>query len=105
VVLLTGIANSGALHSFVNTNYKFTRHFNFPDHHLYTASDLRQVAEVALTHRAAVITTEKDAAKIGSAEFMPFLSDAPFFYLPIEVEFLKNGKDFDEMILNAVKNA
>jgi tetraacyldisaccharide 4'-kinase len=105
VVLLTGIANSAPLLSYVNANYKLARHFNFPDHHLYTASDLTKIAEAAHNHRAAVITTEKDAAKIGSTEFMPFLSATPSFYLPIEVEFLKNGKDFDEMIINAVKNA
>jgi len=25
------------------------------------------------------------------------------FYLPIEIEFLKNGKEFDEMVLNAAR--
>jgi tetraacyldisaccharide 4'-kinase len=105
VVLLTGIANSGPLHSFISTNYKLARHFNFPDHHAYTTSDLKQIAETAHAHRAALITTEKDAAKIDSDQFLPFLSAIPAFYLPIEVEFLKNGKDFDEMVLNAVKNA
>ena len=30
------------------------------------------------------------------------LEHVPFFYLPIEIDFIKGGKDFDEMILNAV---
>jgi tetraacyldisaccharide 4'-kinase len=105
VVLVTGIANARPLHSFVDANYKLARHFDFPDHHSYSPQDLKQVMEAAQHHRAAVITTEKDAAKIGLPEFSTLLSTVSFFYLPIEVEFLKNGKDFDEMILNAVKNA
>ena len=52
---------------------------------------------------AAVVTTEKDVAKMNGEALNA--APIPLHYLPIEIEFLKNGKDFDEMVLNAVKNA
>ncbi len=36
----------------------------FQDHHLYTASELRQLAALAADHGAMLITTEKDAARL-----------------------------------------
>jgi tetraacyldisaccharide 4'-kinase len=105
VVLVTGIANAKPLTLFIASNFQMVRHFGFSDHYRYTKKDMETISSFAKEHEAAVITTEKDFVKMDSEEFQPFLSDTPFFYLPIEVEFLKNGKDFDEMVLNAVKNA
>lgn len=105
IILVTGIANPKPLLTHLKSNYKLIRHFDFPDHHHYSRSDLETITALAEEHKATVITTEKDFVKIDVAEFGIFLSRAPFFYLPIEIEFLKNGKDFDEMVLNVVKNA
>lgn len=105
VALVTGIANAKPLALFVAGSFSIVKHFAFPDHHSYTQKDMAMISSFAKEHGAAVITTEKDFAKMDTEEFKVFLSQAPFFYLPIEIEFLKNGKDFDEMVLNAVKNA
>lgn len=105
VVLVSGIADASSLHAYITANHKLVKHFDFADHHRYTAYDLKQIVSMAQRHHAAVITTEKDAVKILDPKLKPFLSEVPFFYLPIEVEFLKNRQDFDEMVLNAVKNA
>ena len=105
VVLVTGIANARSLHQHIRGNFRIVRHFDFPDHHIYSTAEVSKIAEVADKHRAMVITTEKDAAKLGSSAFGAFVDKTPFFYLPVEIEFVKNGKDFDEMVLNAVKNA
>jgi tetraacyldisaccharide 4'-kinase len=105
VVLVTGIANAKPMVSFISNRYRLIKHFDFPDHHVYSPRDLQQIVDSTRAENAAVITTEKDFVKLDSGEFSIFLSQAPFFYLPIEIEFLKNGKDFDEMVLNVVKNA
>ena len=105
VVLVTGIAHAESLQAYVASTYKLVKHFDFSDHHYYSAEDLEQITAIAREHHAAIITTEKDATKIDSVNLRPFLGDTPFFCLPIEIEFLKNGEDFDAMILNAVKNA
>jgi tetraacyldisaccharide 4'-kinase len=105
VILVTGIADATSLKAHITANYKLVRHFDFADHHSYTAADMKLIDQEARAQKAAVITTEKDAVKLNAAHFREFFSETAFFYLPIEVEFLKNGKDFDEMIINAVKNA
>lgn len=37
----------------------------FADHHRYTAHDLAQLGTMAATHQATLLTTEKDAARLG----------------------------------------
>lgn len=39
----------------------------FPDHHPYTRSDLDRLQRLAEAHGAGLVTTEKDAARLGSA--------------------------------------
>src|SRR5688500_17872842 len=103
VILLSGIANHHTLEQYVAANYTLVRHFAFPDHHVYTDEDLRPVSELAAREKAIVLTTEKDAVKLDMSQLKPVISSVPFFYLPIQMEFLKNGKDFDEMVLNVLK--
>jgi tetraacyldisaccharide 4'-kinase len=105
IILVTGIANAESIHSHVSANYSLLQHFDFPDHHTYSAKEVKEIYDFAKENRAAVITTEKDAAKIRSEHFRVWVSETPFFYLPIEIEFLKNGQDFDAMVLNAVNVA
>ena len=38
----------------------------FADHHRYTAHDLAQLEAMAATHKATLLTTEKDAARLGA---------------------------------------
>ncbi len=104
VVLVTGIAAPAALRRYIESSFKMVRHLDFRDHHRYTASDLRHIRDVARRHEAMVVTTEKDAVKLGAGEFGSFVDEIPFFFLPVEIEFIKNGKDFDEMVFNAIEN-
>jgi tetraacyldisaccharide 4'-kinase len=103
VVLVSGIANHKPVETYTNSHYKLMHHFAFPDHHRYTEKDLITICAMAKKEDAVVITTEKDAVKIQSPAFNKYLNEIPFFYLPIKTEFLKNGKDFDEMVLNAIR--
>lgn len=105
VVLVSGIAHAEPLAAFVRNNYTMVKHLEFADHHAYSEKDLKRIVAEANAHQAMVITTEKDAVKMDTEQFREFLLQASFFYLPIEIEFLKNGKDFDEMVLNVIKNA
>lgn len=102
VVLVTGIADPRPMEEYLRANYEVVRTFDFPDHHAYSAKELNTLCEVAASERAAVITTEKDLVKM---DVEVFRSKSVFlYYLPIEIEFLKDGKEFDEMVLNAVKS-
>ena len=101
IVLVSGIAHPGPLEKYVSNNHKLIRHFVFRDHHDYTERELIHICETAIKANAVVLTTEKDLVKMDLEIFRK--SSVPLFYLPIEIQFLKNGKEFDEMVLNAVR--
>jgi len=103
VVLVSGIANPRTLEAYSHDNFEVVRHYNYRDHHVYTPQQAAEIADYARSQGAAVITTEKDAAKLDREPFTAIFKDIPCFYLPIEPEFIKNGRDFDEMVLNAIQ--
>jgi tetraacyldisaccharide 4'-kinase len=105
-MLISGIANSKPLEDYVSQNYRLLKHLKFKDHHTYTDSDIEAMArEVGRNPEMSIMTTEKDKVKLEMPEFQATVSKLPFFYLPIEIDFLKDGKDFDEIVLNHVKRA
>jgi tetraacyldisaccharide 4'-kinase len=103
VVLVSGLANAESLTAYVKENYNLVHHFDFPDHYAYTHKDWVKIDQLAKKHEAVIITTEKDRAKLralASADDQKSL-----FYLPIEIDFIKGGTDFDSIVLDYVKNA
>ncbi|AYB34165.1 tetraacyldisaccharide 4'-kinase [Chryseolinea soli] len=106
VVLVTGIANAKPLVHYLKQTFNLVKHFDFTDHHTYRASDLEDFAGALKAHpQASFLTTEKDKVKLVSPAFREAIEKIPLFYLPIEVEFIKNGQDFDEIVLNHLKRA
>jgi tetraacyldisaccharide 4'-kinase len=103
VVLVSGIANAKPLETFVKEHYQMIDHFEFADHHKYSAENLRNIAERASRDSASVLTTEKDAVKLGHKEFRDIIKGVPVYYLPMEFEFMKNGEEFDMMMLDLLK--
>ncbi len=104
VILLTGIANSHVLEEYVKKHFILVKHFSFRDHYVFKVSDLQDVEHLIQTKQRdkigeiSIVTTEKDKAKLDRDELKPYISRLPIFYLPIESEFLRNGKDFDALI-------
>jgi len=106
VVLVSGISNAKPLKHYVTNNFNLVKHFDFNDHHEYSASDLEKLTRYIKTNpEVSILTTEKDKVKLTAREFEAQTSALPLFYLPIEVEFIKNGQDFDEIVLNSIKRA
>jgi len=102
VILVSGIANPKPLEEYVRTNYDLQQHISFADHHVYSTADLKKICHAAARANAVVVTTEKDMVKMDPDIFRK--EGVALHYLPIEIEFLKNGKEFDEMVLNAVRS-
>jgi tetraacyldisaccharide 4'-kinase len=106
IALLSGISNPRPLERYVAQNFKLKTHFNYSDHHPYRAADLERLLRfVEENPGASILTTEKDKVKLTAPEFESLIRQLPVFYLPIEVEFIKNGQDFDEMVLNNIRRA
>lgn len=98
IILVTGIANPKPLKEYLDQNFELVKHFSFNDHHTYTKKEIQMICKTARKEGAVVVTTEKDLVKMDVKEFTA--ATISLNYLPIEIQFLKNGKDFDEMILN-----
>lgn len=104
VILVSGIANTQSLIEHVNRHFTVLKHFDFPDHHVYTKNDLESVirfrkkAGVEVT----ILTTEKDMAKLIDEKFCDYVDTEIWYYLPIQSYFLKDGQKFDSFIIDSL---
>jgi tetraacyldisaccharide 4'-kinase len=97
VLLVTGISNASPVKDYLSREFLLHHHLEFPDHHIYTQSDLQKIKRLT-DPEMCIITTEKDMVKLDEERLRPHVSQLPFFYLPIEIEFIKNGEDFDALV-------
>ncbi len=106
VALITAIANADPLIDYVKHNYTLAKHFAYRDHHYYSLNDVKTWTEFAGRNPDTIfLTTEKDKVKLETPELLNELSCLCLYYLPIEMEFVKGGREFDEMLINAIKSA
>ncbi len=107
VLLVTGIANSAPLKSYLTHDTHDIQEINFPDHHQYTAKDIEKVKtrfESITTSNKIIITTEKDMIRLRDMDALPDAIRKNLYYIPLTISFLNNaGKDFDRKILNYVR--
>ncbi len=86
VLLLTGIANPSGLVARLSERHAQVESISFADHHRFTSADIDRVARRAERFDA-VVTTEKDAARLGGMN-LPATLRRRLLVQPIEVEFL-----------------
>ena len=100
ILLVTGIAKTEPLTNFLAKNDISFEHLKFADHHNFSERDIQTINkrfDDINSKKKLILTTEKD--------FMRMFDYASqhMFYLPIQTEFIVNGKDFDNLILNYVR--
>jgi tetraacyldisaccharide 4'-kinase len=105
VVLLSGIANPYPLLNKLKQYTSSVIHHNYPDHHQFSTKNIAKLA--AEWHKyepeMLIITTEKDAQRLRSAELTELLKDLPVYYLPIRMSIYKPEEDaFNNIIKNYV---
>lgn len=107
VVLLSGIAKAKPLLSYIKENYELVKHFRFRDHHMYTLTELAEVKSFiqAQPEPISLVTTEKDMVRLLHPKFKGVLEGMSCFYLPIEMKFLNNGAEFDDLVRSAIEKA
>lgn len=102
VILLTGIANPAPLLSELGGYTQHIIHHSYPDHHNFSQKNITKL--VSSFNRLPgdeklIITTEKDAQRLGSKEIKVLLDSLPVYYLPVEAEIHEPEKaDFNHMI-------
>ena len=87
-LVFSGIANDGPLKAYLSDNYRLISSISFPDHHKFSRADINQIEAAAERYpTAAIITTEKDAARIADAGNLSDKLRSRLFVLPIKVAF------------------
>ena len=103
LILFSGIANDAPLRHFLCGEYKIVKHFNFPDHHKFTRSDIYSIRNASDTYPTSVImTTEKDCQRVRDCKFVPGSLKDRMFHIPIKVGFLG---DEDRNIFKSMLNS
>ena len=107
VFLLTGIANPGPLVEHVKKYSSKLIHHNYPDHHRFSLKNISKLADEfsnCASDKKLIITTEKDAQRLGEQELQPLVKQLPILVLPIGISFLNNGQQqFDQSVINYVR--
>jgi tetraacyldisaccharide 4'-kinase len=107
VFLLTGIANAKPLVNYIKKHTLNVIHHNYPDHHRFSLKNITKLADdftACPAQKKLIITTEKDAQRLGEHELLPVVMQLPVWVLPIGVNFL-NGKqqEFDKLVIQYVR--
>lgn len=106
LVLISGIANNAPLRGYLSDTYKIVQKLEFPDHHSFSAGDIRDIsAAVKANPTACVMTTEKDAQRLLDCKKVPEEVRKRLFFMPIQAAFITPEEDeaFTDILLNAVK--
>ena len=105
LMMLTGIAKDTTLRGFLSDKYKIVKRFAFPDHHRFTAADMRKVRTGIREHPTACIaTTEKDAQRLREVKKLPANLPERLFQVPIRISFLTEGEQavFEKTLLGSI---
>lgn len=91
VIALSGIATPARFNERLAREYTVVREFNYPDHHAYKMSDVKEViAALKQSPRdTVVVVTEKDAVKLTNRRKIPVGLLKRLYYAPVGIEFLK----------------
>ncbi|MEL7004459.1 MAG: tetraacyldisaccharide 4'-kinase [Bacteroidota bacterium] len=106
VLLFSGIANDDRLKEYVDKKYNLKEVIKFSDHQAYGNAEVKKIKdtfEKILGTDHCILTTEKDMVKLIDNEIDEELKALPIFYLPIRFRFLKDGKRFEEIVLNSIR--
>lgn len=93
LILFSGIANDLPLRHYLSSSYKIVRHFDFPDHHKFSWSDMMSIRDEANAFPTSVVmTTEKDCQRVRDCKRLPDNLKQRMFYTPIKTSFLTEAE-------------
>ena len=106
IILVTGIVNPDPLFDKMKSISRSICHIQYPDHHNYSPADIEKIHQNLSTlseKNRLVVTTEKDAVKIGQMKEIDPDLKMLMYYLPVRVKFVGGKQDeFDKNILKYV---
>lgn len=105
ILLITGIASSEQMVADLKHHSKNITHLNFGDHHQFTDKDIKQINKAfeQMPHPKLIITTEKDATRLGHLDKLSDEVKNNLYELPIRIQFMLNQEeDFNNKIISYV---
>ena len=89
VILFSGIADDTPLRAHLSDTYKIVEVLKFPDHHAYSGMDMAQIAGAVRRYpTAALLTTEKDAARVLDCKKVDENIRKRLFAVPVKASFV-----------------
>jgi tetraacyldisaccharide 4'-kinase len=108
ILLVSAIASSDYMISFLNEKVGTIKNVEFEDHHYFTKHDLARIKtlyEQMEGKNKIILTTEKDATRLALHRQYIIENKLPIFVLPVEVKFHFSQKDeFDIFIKDYLTN-
>jgi tetraacyldisaccharide 4'-kinase len=104
-LLFTGIADPAPLVDHLRGLFARVEHVAFPDHHVFSASELRGLAERYANFAAGpkwLVTTEKDAARLASSDAEGPLQDVPLATIGIRARILNEPERLEQLVRDLV---
>jgi len=100
VAVFSGIADPDSFEKLIcNLGLKVGIAFRYKDHHHYIKKDLDRIVSESLKNNInTIITTEKDAARLSSAQCVVY--NAAFIVLRIELAIIKDEQEFNNRLLS-----
>ena len=98
VILVTGIANTKPLTSFLDKEKINYQHKKYADHYNFSEKDLNEIKltySKIKTDKKLILTTEKD--------YVRSFTGMDYYYLPIETDFIDHKQDFNKLIQKYVE--
>lgn len=95
-LLVSGIANTDYLQTYVRKQINYLQLVSFADHHWYSNYDLGQIKrqyDLLPGPYKIILTTEKDATRLAVHRDYILENKLPIFVLPVEVSFLWNEEN------------
>lgn len=96
VLAVTGIADPSLLVKYLETQAKKVYLLKYPDHHQYTENDVSKIANKLGTingDNKIIVTTEKDAQRLGVGFLSHLVKELPILVLPVETAFDDEGEN------------
>ncbi len=107
LLVVTGIAHADSMVAYLSQHCKVET-IEFADHHPFTKADAARIAKAFGKMegcRKAVLTTEKDGARLREQAESLGIDRLPMYVLPIEVKLHQNSEyNFDQMVLDAMES-
>jgi tetraacyldisaccharide 4'-kinase len=106
VFVFTGIANELPFMNYLKDKYEVIGELHHSDHYKYELKDVEKIIneyDKVKSDSSVLITTEKDMVRLLGEEFKGVFEQRSAYYIPIAFQMIKNGSEFDGLILNSIK--